>query len=121
MRIRKAITTAMTRIPIATHTQFQRLSTLASSVRLGSVTFIVVAMSVLPPLAGGRVAGAKPIVDALGEMVGSLRLAEDVPGVALDGRHDAQRRVDALVDRPDVGVDPLGHVEDRGGLGVAVL
>src|SRR5205814_9355676 len=66
-------------------------------------------------LAGGRVAGAKPIVDALGEVVGSLRLAEDVPGVALDGGHDAQRRVDALVDRRDVGVDPPGHVEDGGG------
>src|SRR3954471_22786762 len=108
MLIRNATTTVTTRRPIATQTHIQRVRTLVSSVRLGSATFIVVAMIFSPSrLAGARVAGAEPLVDALGQVVSGLRLDEDVARVALDALHDAQRDVDALVDGRHVVVDPL--------------
>src|SRR5688572_12959661 len=98
MPIRNATTTVTTSRPIVTQTHIQRVRTLVSSERRGSATFIAVAMVLSLPLAGGRVAGAESLVDALGQVVSGLRLHEDVARVALHGSHDSQRGIDALVD-----------------------
>src|ERR1041385_3894103 len=115
---RNPTTTRTTRIPIVTQVHIQLVSAPAPLTRPGAAC-AAVAMIQLPSLfAAGHAGRRNPLVDAAGEAFGGLGLSEDVAGIGLDRLGDGDRAVEVGVDLGDVVVDPLRHVEDRGGLGV---